>query len=658
MPSKIPDLKFGPTGSSTGFTSSGVSSFSDLKPEAVVRELIQNSLDAAVDAGVRRAEVRFHLSNAKIEDIPGIKSYRLALDAAEKAQSQNRDGELAAQEQLIVNRIRSALDEDAHDVLSVIDNGYGLDERRMHALLSDGVSVKSEGAAGTHGVGHTSVIPTSNLRYILYGGLLKTRARLVSGHAILASHADPKSEKQQRCSEDGFLIRGFTSGTEAIPHEYDQGGHEDTKLIDDELNEIAQRDNSGTAIIIPCFNNFLENEDLCSMVFKAVACHFFPAIADGFLAVFFKDSRDAENIISRILDRDTLHTILNEYKEQSRATRGGFLNGKRAFDGYTAFLNGEKEQLETEVGSVRIILYQSDDIDTTRIDLFRNGMWITDGLPRLSRGEFGRQQPFHALMLLDNSDSSQFYRLVQDAESPLHNQILVKKLSREDKRLFNKAVLEIRGWFIDKVPEMTDDSFSPSGILELSGDGASGIADGEGPVGMGRPVAFPTNTPAPTGPWKPSVPPGPPDPPGPHPPKPPFPKPRSRPVAHPWFKAVVVPRGENKRRIHIQCQESCERAELRLYLDENVDATCDSQRRDELTPVLLRSVTVNGNPVSRDDFAMEAEELVAVRLGNLESASILNLDVEFSLPSDVILPADQIPAIRVEIHRTHPSTAC
>ena len=46
MPNHAPDLRFGP-GTSGGFTPAGVAAFDNLRPAAVVRELIQNALDAA-----------------------------------------------------------------------------------------------------------------------------------------------------------------------------------------------------------------------------------------------------------------------------------------------------------------------------------------------------------------------------------------------------------------------------------------------------------------------------------------------------------------------------------------------------------------------------------------------------------------------------------
>ena len=57
MTNKRPDLKFGP-GPSVGFTPAGIAAFTDLRPAAVVRELIQNALDATRETNERTAFVR------------------------------------------------------------------------------------------------------------------------------------------------------------------------------------------------------------------------------------------------------------------------------------------------------------------------------------------------------------------------------------------------------------------------------------------------------------------------------------------------------------------------------------------------------------------------------------------------------------------------
>ena len=85
MPRRVPDLRFGP-GTSGGFTPAGVAAFDNLRPAAVVRELIQNALDAARNAGVSPAIVRFRLTRVSKGSIPGIKSYENAFAKAVETQ--------------------------------------------------------------------------------------------------------------------------------------------------------------------------------------------------------------------------------------------------------------------------------------------------------------------------------------------------------------------------------------------------------------------------------------------------------------------------------------------------------------------------------------------------------------------------------------------
>ena len=180
-----PDLQFGYSTDRAGFTPAGIAAFSDLRPAAVVRELIQNSLDAAlIEAREPCAHVRFERRACTLEEIPGINSYRTAFLRAVEEKTPSGSA------RTVVERIRRALREESHDLLWVLDNGVGLDGTRMSALLSDGVSAKGGNASGTFGNGHSVVLPASNLRYVMYGGLMANGESYGAGQAVLASHRD------------------------------------------------------------------------------------------------------------------------------------------------------------------------------------------------------------------------------------------------------------------------------------------------------------------------------------------------------------------------------------------------------------------------------------------------------------------------------------
>ena len=289
------DLLFGP-GSPSGFTPSGIASFSDLRPAAVVRELIQNSLDAAVEAGVPTATVLFRLTRHKTHDIPGIKSYRKAFFSAVRTHKDMGGGRLPSQAERVVQVIDDAVQRNEQDVLAVLDNGIGLDPTKMTALLSDGVSAKGGAATGTFGNGHTVAIPASNLHYVLYGGVTADGSRIGAGHAVLASSI-VRNQKYQT-SGDGFLVKGFRDGS----YEYAKGTSL-PDLITENLDDIEQGSGHGTAVIIPAFNNFRESAPLWDLVSTAAACNFFQAIDEGWLVVQVEDRRPGKLGTPKSLDR-------------------------------------------------------------------------------------------------------------------------------------------------------------------------------------------------------------------------------------------------------------------------------------------------------------------------------------------------------------------
>ena len=195
-------LKFLASGTPEGFASKAVSSDNDANPSVIVRELIQNSLDAATPPG-SQVRVTFVFTELAVSEIPGIDAYRAAFDAAKRT---NAHAPEAAEAQ--IERITQSLAEDRIPVLQVIDNGIGLDTPRTNALLSDGMTNKvgaEARSAGSYGLGHYTAFPASDLQYVLYGGITRDGARTMSGHAILASHFNGDGDL---LGKDGYFIRG------------------------------------------------------------------------------------------------------------------------------------------------------------------------------------------------------------------------------------------------------------------------------------------------------------------------------------------------------------------------------------------------------------------------------------------------------------------
>ncbi len=133
------DLRFGPAGEIAGFTAAGLAGFSDLNPAAIVRELMQNSLDAAREAGRGVAHIRFEMKRHALSEVPGIRQYRRVFDRAKQAQEKLRpDGTLSDQAKNIVKAIQHCLRSELSTTLYILDNGIGLDKERMKGMLADG----------------------------------------------------------------------------------------------------------------------------------------------------------------------------------------------------------------------------------------------------------------------------------------------------------------------------------------------------------------------------------------------------------------------------------------------------------------------------------------------------------------------------------------
>lgn len=644
------DLRFGPAGEVAGFTVAGLAAFSDLNPAAIVRELMQNSLDAAREAERDVAHIRFEMKRHDLNKVPGIQQYRRTFDRAQKDQKGLRpDGTLSDQAKDIVGAIQTCLDSKSSTTLYILDNGIGLDEARMKGILADGVSIKSEASAGAVGNGHLTVVPASDLRYVLYGGLPKPGQMIAAGHAILASH-----QSEEPMGKDGYFVKELKQ--DLFDRYVFPQNNEIPEYIKSKLKWIADRWQSGTVVAVPGFNCFRESDDLWDIISNAAACNFFAAFAQKELRVEFV-GEDGE---TKALDHTTIDTTLAQFRDQKR-TRSKFLSGSWAFAAFETIRTGQDVTVETELGNVSL-KWRVMEEGKTSIDLCRSGMWITNKLPgKLRESQFSGLQPFHCVVLLKAEDGK-IHQSVRKAEGPLHNDVSLKRLQPAERKELTRAMETIASKIREIIPPYESEQFKVHDVLSIKAYGAApggrrssvvgkfrevprrrsrAMTEGESEVEEGsEPQEFErgkgTSTPG-----------------------------RRHRGGRGSFRragnalrlrGLAVPTGTRSCRFELTPEEHCPECEIRFALDESLDETCDDTGGEEF--VRLKTVTVNGEAVSGSNLTCDEKgNALGVRLGSLDPGKPLNIQIAYELPEGVAASPDGPVVLKTEIIRRAANSA-
>ena len=595
-------LFFPPHYQSEGFTSAGISQFNDKDIPSAVRELIQNSLDAAREIGRRPAIVRFFVGDRPLDDVPGLAKYKEAFEAA-SAKHKSGGGQTAD----IIADIRDGLKAEAMPFLFVEDNGVGLNSERMNALLGDGVNVKGgDEAIGSYGNGHLTVFCLSQLRYILYGGVAKNGRMTASGHAILASHVGKDGEL---FSKDGFYAVNL-SRKESVPNAYPEGA-QIPPVLKGRLEAIRDEFGSGTVVSVPGFNFFGGNkaETLVDEIRKVAALNFFPAIQEGNLEV-----RVLENGRGKSLSKSDIADCIERQRDERARNRGGFPTGAKAASSYRTLLEGGEHLVGIDGGSIRLFLRQGAEqgVDMTRVTFCRNGMWITDQVGMLAKTQFDGKAPFDALLLVDAGRCGKFHNLMARAEGRLHIDINSRRLSNGRDRTALRAAFEaVREFLRREVMDSESEEFQPSNFYQIE----TGQA-----VGGGKPSSFIRG--------------------------------KAKPVPGTFAHTVAVKRkragkksaaqlkrragntvtartmaklaGPNTMEIGIAFLEDCDNCELQMALDNGTDPTCTSPLRKR--PLFVHAATVNNGGLA---LTGEGNKRGGVMLGGAKAGDRRVVRVEF-----------------------------
>ncbi len=440
--------------------------------DRVVRELLQNALDSGRGAGraAGKAPVQVFLTirEWRVEEVPGIEAYRTAFEEARREHCKGGGSQKPAVEQTVA-RIRRALDRECLEVLYCTDNGQGLDDSRMRSLLTEGTGDKGGGAdsAGSYGVGHLTAFAASDLRYVFYGGrCLLDEGELhevVGGHAVLAGHRPPDGDYR---SGDGYWADepevDLTRDDFRFPRDV-------PALLEQEMDEI---DGAGAVVCVVGFNRFREDDGATAVeeIARVASSNFLAAIASGEMSVEIAD--EACGDMQCKIDRTNLEGRLQKHADRQRSRRGsggGWLPGAQAWAAWQTLRQGRQLADLAEGVEVRFRpLSQQQAGGRSRVNVFRSGMWVTNGAPGLRPPDFADQKPFDAVVLLHDGELG---RLVRKAEGPKHRDVELKRLEPPERRkrlvdMLKQIAARLRE---EAGPVAAGDVFRPEGFAVLDG---------------------------------------------------------------------------------------------------------------------------------------------------------------------------------------------
>ncbi len=309
-----------------------VQKYEDTGHETIIRELTQNALDAAREAG-RECTMHFEIRRVKTSDLPGINEYRQHL-RDEYMQEWLTKGQSKFYE--VLERLKALAFQDEIECLLVFDNGIGLDYRSMEGLIGKGDSYKREddgGSGGTHGVGHETAFAGGDMNYVMYGGVNNER-KVASGHVVFPTHLC--KDAKVRWGGHGYLSENVAqvslSGVDIIDNE-----QQIPPLISKLLGRI---EGSGSVVIIPAFNRFPgdsnnEGTDVVRLICEDIAKHFFVAVDQDRLNVFVRDyavNKNGRVLEDRLDDSGDVQRALNRVKDNKRARGNRLIAGQRSHE--------------------------------------------------------------------------------------------------------------------------------------------------------------------------------------------------------------------------------------------------------------------------------------------------------------------------------------
>ena len=408
---------------SEGPNNAGIASFTGDRAGGLVREMLQNSIDAR-DSESCPVEVQFRTAEIDLNafDMPGLFG---ALNASIK--SEDNDERHRKQFKRGLRLFQKAKKDGSLPALVILDsNTVGatdIDGKRdkWHSLTkSEGKSQKdSRDAGGSFGIGKHAAFAATDLRTVLYStafqnnGLLERRFR---GRSILVSHER---------GGGSYKSRGYLEGDE------------------NNIPSVLRLNSPGTAVSILGFSaNEGNKKRWMRDAREAVEAHFFHAIIHNNLVVRFEedtiDRASFEASMSRRSDGDKLKRLAG--------VSSGDIVAETSISG---------------IGSVRLrvrVEPEGGDRSKTLALVRDSGMMITDALTQMrvtsSQQMVSFPNSWRGFTAIAECLSMGERSLLREAEGPRHDHISPDNADEAEREAIRTAIRQLGNWIREEIGKL------------------------------------------------------------------------------------------------------------------------------------------------------------------------------------------------------------
>lgn len=284
-------------GGMTGWNDPGIATFQKNRVESLVREVIQNSLDARMDKENLPAIIEFQDFKMTVKDFPGYTTYKECLKKCLERSITSQDAKAmeALKKQVTLfakpdNHIHVLRISDYHTTgLVGAADGNDVDSTWYRLVKGNGVANQDKGAGGSFGIGKSAAFSCSDSRCVFYASLDKHDVASYIGIARLISFKKDDCKSKENPN-------GWTTGLGI----YSDSERKDAILKLPEFEAGFTRKEPGTDIYIM---GFPETDDLRDKIVYSVLTNYLVALWSKKLIVKIHCGEWSDKIDSESLER-------------------------------------------------------------------------------------------------------------------------------------------------------------------------------------------------------------------------------------------------------------------------------------------------------------------------------------------------------------------